>query len=208
MPKVLTAILISAGFLFLGCLKNDSSLTTNKVVATPVSTPEDPSRLSEREYATLVAIIGERRFVIKNSANADFMGEVSPEAVKSHQGLLPETIADYNKKNFSDKSSVSFEIEGKFPTQEKYFLLSQEELKSQFDYKKSNATDTWKSFKEKYGTDGYHTVSRVGFSNDGKQALAFVSFTCGSLCADGTYYFLIHQDGRWKIESKNTVWVS
>ena len=175
---------------------------------TPIATPEDPFRLSDREYAALLSIIGEKPFVIQSSTKADFIGEPSLDQSKSHPGLLPETVADYTKKNFSGRSSVSFEIERKFPTGEKYVLLSQEDLKSQFDYKKSNATDRWKDFEEKYGTGGYYTISRIGFSSDGMQGFAFVSFTCGSLCADGTYYFLIQEDGKWKVESKKTVWVS
>lgn len=48
------------------------------------------------------------------------------------------------------------------------------------------------------GSSGVVRLSRVGFTGDGRTALVFVSYYCGGLCAEETYYVLeLGSDSRW-----------
>lgn len=110
MIKIFTTILLCMNLLFACCQYRDSSAETIPEVVLPLPTPEDPSRMSEREYAALMAIFGDSNFVIQNSTTTDSSGDVSIDATKRYQGLLPETIADYNKNNHEKKRIVSVDI--------------------------------------------------------------------------------------------------
>jgi hypothetical protein len=51
-------------------------------------------------------------------------------------------------------------------------------------------------------------VSRVGFSSDGNQAMAFVAFTSYFLAGEGRIFVLQRVDGRWVIQGSVTLWIS
>jgi hypothetical protein len=52
------------------------------------------------------------------------------------------------------------------------------------------------------------SVSRVGISTDGKQALAYAGCVYAPLAGSGAYYVLSRQDGRWKIIGGVMIWIS
>ena len=77
----------------------------------------------------------------------------------------------------------------------------------------SNAVFTdmngWKKFYELHpNSGGILTLSAVGFSNDGTQALVYFARTCGSLCGEGSLYILNKVNGVWMIQRKQNAWVS
>jgi len=184
-----------------GCSGNQKAVSENPASNTqPSSVQSSEPIVTEPEYAALLSVVGNSAFVIEDRTKGDFLGS---DATKIFSGLLPETIKDFNEKN-----SIPVSIECKFPPDSHCTLLSRAEIKNLWNFDNENATDKWDAFKAKYGTDHYYTTSRIGFSNDRSQGLVFVSSTCGSTCADGTYYFLVQENGRWKVTDKKRIWVS
>jgi hypothetical protein len=51
-------------------------------------------------------------------------------------------------------------------------------------------------------------VSRVGFSTDGQQALAYVGSTLGPLAGMGSFYVLSKENGTWVIVGVVLAWIS
>lgn len=51
-------------------------------------------------------------------------------------------------------------------------------------------------------------ASRVGFSGDGQQALAYVGCVYAPLAGAGVYYLLSRKDGGWVIIESTMVWIS
>lgn len=51
-------------------------------------------------------------------------------------------------------------------------------------------------------------LSRVGFNSDGDQALVYAERTEASLAGAGYYFFLIKEDGVWKVEAKLQLWIA
>lgn len=52
------------------------------------------------------------------------------------------------------------------------------------------------------------SVSRVGFSSDNQQALAYVGIVDAPLAGWGSAYLLARQDERWKIVAEVMMWIS
>jgi hypothetical protein len=52
------------------------------------------------------------------------------------------------------------------------------------------------------------SVSRVGFSADGQQALAYVGCVYAPLVGSGAYYVLSRQDRKWNIIAGEMIWIS
>jgi hypothetical protein len=164
---------------------------------------------TDQEYAVYAQILGEinksgdlenskvflirDRTMVEDHSHADDirLRQVFPE-------ILSDTLAEFKTKNNS--SSV---LRRQFPIKYRYNLVSDEVLKSFED-------DTgWQLFNAKYpGATGIITFSQVGFSNNGNQALVFVSTDCEGLCGEGNYYFLEYSKKKWKISGKSMTWIS
>jgi len=78
--------------------------------------------------------------------------------------------------------------------------LTDEDIRALWDFKSGQtATDKWRGFHSRYGTDRYYSISRVGFNSDRTQALTYVVMTCGTLCRDYTYYYLEKRSDGWEV---------
>jgi hypothetical protein len=67
----------------------------------------------------------------------------------------------------------------------------------------------WDAYYKQYpGAQGIATLSRVGFSADGAQALFYIKNSCGGLCGSGWYLIMEKRDGRWMIVKAIQKWVS
>jgi len=61
----------------------------------------------------------------------------------------------------------------------------------------------WFAFYKRFpGSPGIITFSRVGFSEDGTQALFYLSNACGELCGTGMYVVMEKRNGSWAIEKE------
>ncbi|MGC2721686.1 MAG: hypothetical protein WA209_19025 [Candidatus Acidiferrales bacterium] len=67
----------------------------------------------------------------------------------------------------------------------------------------------WKDYYKKYpGAQGFVTLSRAGFSADGKQALLYLANHCGGKCGAGTYAVLEKVGSSWKLIKATSIWMS
>lgn len=117
---------------------------------------------------------------------------------------------DYKLKNkeaskLNDKESLK--LAESFDLQNKYVLINNNDLKSIYNGK--NPNDYWKAFYEKYPkSGGYVLFSQVGFDTEKKHAFVYMQFYCGSLCADGSYFLLEKENGKWKETKRAMLWAS
>ena len=193
--KALTAILVITGVLYLGCQKNDLPSTTNQVATSPLPTPEDPSQMSRKEYDAMLAVIHDGPIVVRTKTEATVARAEASFLAKEFPDLPLDAIEDFKKKNAKVVS-----VECKFPTEQPCSLFTDEDVQALWDFKHGeNATKKWQDFNSKYATGFYYSISRVGFSSDGSQALAYAIGTCGTLCRNFNYYYLTKESGSWKI---------
>jgi hypothetical protein len=67
----------------------------------------------------------------------------------------------------------------------------------------------WRAFRARFpGAGGMVSFTRVGFSDNRRQALVEVSRSCGSLCGGGYNVLLEKQNGRWRVVQQINTWVS
>ena len=67
----------------------------------------------------------------------------------------------------------------------------------------------WLAYYKRFpGSPGILTFSRVGFSEDGAQALFYVADRCGGLCGGGFYVVMQKRSGHWLIEKEIEMWIS
>jgi hypothetical protein len=67
----------------------------------------------------------------------------------------------------------------------------------------------WTDYYKKYpDSQGILSLSRVGFSPDGKQAVFFASNGCGGRCGTGAYVVMERTDSGWKVAKEILIWVS
>lgn len=86
-----------------------------------------------------------------------------------------------------------------------YEVVDTAQLESFF---KKGGGDWFAFYKRFPGSRGITTFSRVGFSEDGTQALFYVSNVCGGLCGTGMYVVMEKRNGIWTIEKEIEMWVS
>lgn len=86
-----------------------------------------------------------------------------------------------------------------------YQLVDSTELQSVF----KKGGDYWLALYKRFpGTPGILTFSRVGFDEDGTQALFYVSDHCGGMCGTGIYVVMQKHNGSWAIEKEIEMWIS
>jgi len=165
------------------------------------------SKITAEEYKVYMAALGENRepFVIRDKSDMDKESKnIDRYSVREFlKELIPETIEDFQAKN-----KETAQLKKKFPTNINYTLIKIDELKEFFAYEFDGEMD-WEAFYKKYPkSGGLYTFSRVGFSQNGQQALLFVTNWCRSLCGEGNYYLLKKENGEWKVINKHMVWIS
>jgi hypothetical protein len=86
-----------------------------------------------------------------------------------------------------------------------YDLVDSKQL--EFIFKRGGGD--WPAFYKRFpGSSGIMSFSRVGFSQDGTQALFYVSNHCGGLCGVGMYVVMEKRSGSWAIEKQIEMWIS
>lgn len=94
-----------------------------------------------------------------------------------------------------------------FPVDKSYILMPKRELNELI------LKSHWEDFHARYPeAEGYISVSSVGFNAQKTKALLTMTYSCGILCMEGTYYLMEKQNGRWVLASVSNatscVWAS
>ena len=133
----------------------------------------------------------------------------SPEVQKLRQAAAKETLQDYEQKN---KSSVA--LEEKFQLKVPIVLISATERDRIFLVADAGKKETPNSkgldeFHRLYPkSQGFMTLSRIGFNPTKTQALLYIGNLCGGLCGTGQLFLLVREANSWKIQYVATLWVS
>ena len=66
----------------------------------------------------------------------------------------------------------------------------------------------WRGFQARFPNSiGWATLSGIGFSRDGRQALLDVSYSCGTMCGWDRVVFLRQTGSRWRVTWMFPAWV-
>ncbi|MBZ5679958.1 MAG: hypothetical protein LAO24_07620 [Acidobacteriia bacterium] len=68
---------------------------------------------------------------------------------------------------------------------------------------------SWPEYYKQYpASQGFLSLSRVGFSPDGKQAIFYASNHCGGKCATGSFAVMEKRGAAWTVVKEVILWVS
>ncbi len=115
------------------------------------------------------------------------------------------SITDYQTKNLSE-----YYLDYKFSMTEKYVqLLTTEEIDNLFVQMGKN----WEEYLNRYPySNGYYTLSRIGFNNDKSQAVLAIEFSTSTSSTNSTttgeILYLKKDAGVWKVVGKFFTWTT
>ena len=67
----------------------------------------------------------------------------------------------------------------------------------------------WKDLQANYPqAKGVFFFSRAGLNAARDEALVSISYTCGSLCAEGGVFWMVKQDGVWTVKQEVASWMA
>ena len=126
-------------------------------------------------------------------------GDVFEQTVEKVRRLPARLVDSYRLRN-----GTSGSLESNLTVEQDYMMMSQEV----FDEFFGKGGAGWFEFRTKYpDTSGFVVFSRVGFDAKGEKALVSMGYLCGDLCGVGGLYFLVKEDGSWKIKEELIVWM-
>src|SRR5258708_125572 len=204
-PKV--ALLLLA--VFVRCLSPQSASQTMPGKAKPSCqlTPEDYA-----VYTALIAGLGGPEDPEEAwKGNQVLIEDVTsaPRDTKSHWGAWGfrskskaapshDTVVDFER-----KARSSCVLQPQFGNATSYKLITRGELDKVFK------GGRWQDFYKKYPeAGGVWSFSRPGYNSARNEAVLSVGHGCGELCGTGHLYFLVKQNGEWKVQNRLMLWIS
>ena len=150
---------------------------------------EQTNQLTKQELEVYKSILGEKpkEIVVIDESMVGVFGEISEGGLKEIlRGLQNDTFDNFVKIN-ANPSSITDGIQTSFD----YPLMTN------VSFEKKNLT-----------LSSHYVFSRVGFSNDGKQAVVMFADVSNPLGAKGTYFLLTKKSKFWEIEQESEIWRS
>lgn len=190
-----------------------SSLLLLLAVVVPLQRAHAQAAPTDREYAVWSAVIdgmlaepGVTRIVVADSTvQGDRRRAVGPfeqrsPVPRSTPPISADVLQSFARANAASWSLDRTRLHARVPLQ----LLSQ----AGRQHAPAEADDSaWMAMHDGGfpGSPGSASLSRVGFSDDGRTALVFVRLYCGGLCAWETYFLMSRsEDGRWIVSRRYT----
>ncbi len=117
-----------------------------------------------------------------------FLAKISPEALQ----------------NYEDINHASLHLAGPCKFVPECSLVDLADIALQVKNEKA-----WRKFMLKHpNTPGIIIVSRIGFNRERDQAVVYSGMSCGELCGQGEFAWLLKRNGVWTVENSNVVWIS
>lgn len=149
----------------------------------------ETNQLTTQELEIYRTILGNKpkEIIVIDESLVDRFGEISTGGLKEIlSGLQNDTFENFVKIN-ATSSSIADNVQTNFD----YPLMTR------VDFEKKDLKPA-----------GYYVFSRVGFSNDGKQAVVMFIDVRNPLGIKGAYFLLANKKGFWEITEESEPWKS
>jgi len=182
--------------------------------ATPAQT-KNPCEISAQDYAVYSAILsnnGMSENTEKERHNKPGLIVLDTTANRKDNAFVEwrfrpnsgQTPLTETAKNFEVRVSNTCHLQPLFAADIAPRLVPEKVIRDLF-----KQGDGWKKFYELYPKSlGYTDFSTVGYSDNGLEALVYVSHHCGSLCGAGHLFPLASEGGIWVVRNHTTLWIS
>jgi hypothetical protein len=113
-------------------------------------------------------------------------------------------IAPDARQNYEDINHASLHLSGSCKFAPECVLVDLADVALQVKNEKA-----WRKFMLKHpNTPGIVIVSRIGYNRERDQAVVYSGMSCGELCGQGEFAWLVKRNGVWVLEDSNVVWIS
>lgn len=120
--------------------------------------------------------------------------------------MEPSNLSDDTLNSFIGNNKNARPLRKLFKLPITYQIIPYEKIERLFDM--IDLEGDWKTFDRMYpGSDGYLTLSSVGFNAARDQAFLSTGWMCGSLCGEGHYVVLHKNNGEWKVVEFAGTWM-
>jgi hypothetical protein len=151
-------------------------------------------------YVVLLSDYDRPSIVLSQTTDSGFDFTGQTEKPNGMPNLSRELWEEYLARN-----DRSYPLSPEMAIGRQYTLLGGEEMSDIFN----NYGDGWEEFYRRYpDSPGITTLSRVGFNQDGTEALVYMGAQLHYLAGAGYLIRLEKQNGEWKIVDKMMLWVS
>jgi hypothetical protein len=168
---------------------------------TPLVTDVDPE-----EYALLSAMLDQNLIGYDPEAPVVICDQTSPDidqlefALNGSVDLPEELVQAYRLRN-----DQPYTLGPNFTSKRAYALMPQAEYEALLRAGSTSEED----FQAKYPeARGVYTFSRAGLNAARDEALVSLSYYCGSLCAEGGVFWMVKEDGAWKVKQQLAAWMA
>ncbi len=142
--------------------------------------------MQELEVYRILLTDKPKEIVVIDETIVGVFGEIESGGLKEIlKGLQNDTFEDFVKANST-------------------LPIIDDNLKTAFKYHITTKID----FEKEKKPSRYYLFSRVGFSNNGKQAVVIFNQACLALCGKGSYILLNKTNGVWEIAEESITWKS
>ncbi len=214
-PPLISAILLIAGIF--AAVRNQAQ-----------SPPRPDGDVTDSEYQVLSAYINDTftgskgdarigahiaRVVVANKTQSDLddshVGDKNGKQIpwsKTSRYLRKQSpvVQASTLNSFRDANPHPAPLHRRFQLSLPYELVDKGEIDAIFE-KNGWWTDYYKKYPD---SQGFLTVSRIGLSADGKQAMLYSANDCGGKCGAGTYVVMEKVGGSWRVIKEIVMWVS
>jgi hypothetical protein len=209
MRKGFTILLLSVGFALTACNHAKTSepikseYTTNEYDVVSAYLAGRSARGEGKQQASKIVILN-----TTSSGDNELLGDEgrpvpwakTAESLRQKAPSLQQTTID----GFRTASARQALLSRAFRIPAEYEIIDSAQLESAF-----KRGGDWTAYYALYpGSQGYETLSRVGFNADATQALFYASNHCGGMCGGGWYVVMEKRNGRWLTSNEIDMWVS
>lgn len=195
-------LLTLAAFTLLGTLLADIRSSASQAKESKPSNADkiNPETYADPEaYAVYAAVLPKIwNWELHEPKSLVFREETEFSATESADNLCIEGDKEFYStwgstlKAYATVNQVPRRLLRMFPVDKTYILVPERELNELL--RKSH----WRGFYARYpDAKSYVSMSSVGFNAQRTKALLTMTYNCGMLCMEGTYYLMEKQNGTW-----------
>ncbi|MFO7633713.1 MAG: hypothetical protein R6W76_14310 [Caldilinea sp.] len=176
----------------------------------PPPPPPQPTPLVDtvdpEEYALFSAMIEQNVVGYQQEGSVVILGQTTPD-IDSLELALEGPLKPPKKleEAYRLPNGQPYKLEANFALKRGHQLIAW----SEYDELLRSGNASWEDFHAKHPqAGGVYLLSRAGLSPARDQALVSIGYYCGSLCAEGGVFWMVKEDGIWRVKEELVVWMA
>lgn len=175
------------------CVLSDEDYNVFSAVLDGLGRPEDPEEAWKNKEILVSDLTADPELT---------ESEWGPWGFRSNSTAAP---AKETEDAFKLRAHDLCRVEDKLHPAISHKMVNHSELANMF----KKGADGWDKFYQLYpDAAGFWDFSSPGYNKARNEAVLYVGHHCGGLCGTGHLFFLVKEDGQWKVKNRLMLWIS